>query len=119
MGIDGLYTIGACEERDGGHVFNVALDSSHTVFAGHFPQMPVLPGVCAMHIAKACASQVVGKSLKYVAVTEVKFVSAVLPAECPQVEVELGMEQSPEGYALRAQLLSGGGVMVKLRALLV
>lgn len=128
MGIEELYALteygvvesgGNCGE--GSVVFEVALDASHPIFAGHFPGMPVLPGVCTMHMVKSCASRLAGHKLRYVAVAEVKFPAAIIPSENPalEVRVELGEPDSAGCRSLRAEVIAKEGISFKIKSTVV
>jgi len=51
------------------------------VFAGHFPQAPVLPGVVLIDAAVELVSRSLGRPLRLARLANVKFCSAVLPEE--------------------------------------
>lgn len=120
MGIEGLYTVKGFREEDG-TVFDVELDPSHAIFGGHFPGMPVLPGVCAMYMIKECASRLAGTALRYAQVQEVKFLAAVIPSESRALEVrlELGGADADGHRALRGEVAAQGRTMLKIKAELV
>lgn len=117
MGIEGLYTISV--RREGvGAVFDVALDASHPIFAGHFPELPVLPGVCTMHMVKSCAAAAAGYPLRYAAVAEVKFLAPVIPGgnTVLEVRVELGEPDADGCRSFRAEVAAGGETVFKIKS---
>jgi 3-hydroxyacyl-[acyl-carrier-protein] dehydratase len=106
-----LYSITAGPE-DG--LFEVRLNPDHSIFSGHFPGNPVLPGVCSMMIVRECASQMAGRPLRYASVRESKFLEAITPG--PILSVRLKLATEDEGFNLDAAICCAERIMVKLKA---
>ena len=53
------------------------LNEKHKIFCGHFPQSPVVPGVCIIQIVKEISSYILKKNLMFTRGDNVKY-SAVL-----------------------------------------
>jgi 3-hydroxyacyl-[acyl-carrier-protein] dehydratase len=104
----GLYIITAGAEQG---TFEATLNPDHAVFAGHFPGNPVLPGVCSMMIVRECASRMAGKQLRYAAVGECKFLSAITP----ELELKIRLNINYD-FSLNATIHCGETVMLKLKA---
>jgi len=51
------------------------------LFAGHFPDAPVLPGVCLLQCVLAAISKAGGKHASLVSVSKARFNSAVFPGD--------------------------------------
>lgn len=109
----GLYEI-VSDREDG--TFEVRLNSDHAIFQGHFPDNPVLPGICSLMIVRECASRLAGMSLEYASVREGKFLAAITPENSPMVRLKL----SDVGgvYSLDATICCGETTMLKLKACL-
>lgn len=71
-------------------------------FQGHFPEQPVLPGVCQMGVAMVMAERMRGARQRLAEVVNAKFVAVVLPEQPLRVECRL------TGDVLKARLLSEG-----------
>ena len=54
---DQLYRITAATETMDGADYTLLLDSSDAIFRAHFPQMPVMPGVCIIQTAVELAEE--------------------------------------------------------------
>jgi 3-hydroxyacyl-[acyl-carrier-protein] dehydratase len=96
--------------------FEVRLNPAHAIFSGHFPDNPVLPGVCSMMITRECASRIAGQSLEYAAVKEARFLAVVTPDTVLTVNLKLSKDN--DGYPLDATICSGETTMFKLKACL-
>lgn len=58
----------------------------HPAFAGHFPGMPIVPGVVLLDEALHAISAALGIDLSACQISSVKFLSPVRPGEPVQVE---------------------------------
>ncbi len=65
------------------------LNAAHPIFAGHFPDQPILPGVCMMQIVKEILEEVIGAPTRLMKASEMKFLAVINPNENPSVELEL------------------------------
>ena len=57
------------------------INSNHKIFEGHFPNQPVVPGVCMMQMIKEIIEQVLGKATNLVQAAEMKFMAVINPQE--------------------------------------
>jgi len=67
----------------------VELNAAHAIFAGHFPDQPILPGVCMMQIVKELLEEVTGTPTRLTKASEMKFLAVIDPNENPSVDLEL------------------------------
>ncbi len=71
-------------------------------FQGHFPDQPVLPGVCQIALTMVMAGRMCGSCQRLTEVVNAKFVAMVLPNQPLRIECRL------DGEILKAKLLSEG-----------
>ncbi|MDF7823381.1 hypothetical protein P4B35_05105 [Pontiellaceae bacterium B12227] len=76
--------------------------ATFTGFKGHFPEQPVLPGVCQITLAMVMADRIRGCRTQLSAVTNAKFVSMVVPEQPLEIACVLS------GDKLTANLTSAG-----------
>ena len=76
--------------------------SDHPALAGHFPGMPVVPGVVLLDEALHAIGLAVGADLCACRLGSLKFLSPVLPGQTVEVLHERG-----EGGAIRFTLMHG------------
>ena len=67
----------------------ITLDKLHPIFSGHFPGMPVVPGVCMMAIIKELLEEKIERKLILLQAANLKFLSLINPLENESVEVEI------------------------------
>jgi len=59
--------------------YTIRFDTSHPVFAGHFPGHPIVPGACLVQIAEELLSAHLGQNIRFTAVRNLKFRQPVTP----------------------------------------
>jgi 3-hydroxyacyl-[acyl-carrier-protein] dehydratase len=92
-----FYTIIATDNTDiTSFKFSLRFQASHDIFKGHFPGLPVVPGVCMMQIVKELLEMELQRSLHLRGIGNVKFLSVINPIEHPQVDVIIRYKQAEE-----------------------
>ncbi len=93
----------------------IKLNSKHPIFKGHFPGLPVVPGVCMMAIVKEILQKGVGKKLMLEKADNIKFMALINPNEHPSVEVEIKYSQNDDGtYSTDAVIYAANRPYFKL-----
>ncbi|VGO12040.1 hypothetical protein PDESU_00589 [Pontiella desulfatans] len=67
----------------------LAFPAGFSGFQGHFPEQPVLPGVCQLTLAMVMADRMCGKRMKMGAATNAKFVAMVVPDQPLEIKCTL------------------------------
>lgn len=111
-----FYTIEAITEQGGEYACTIRLNPEHDVYKGHFPGMPVLPGVCMLRIMKDCASAVMDAPMRFQTVTSCKFLSVVNPLEQSLLVFIFSLKDTNK---LQAVASADGTAALKLKATLV
>lgn len=57
------------------------LNAAHKIFEGHFPQHPIVPGVCMMQMVKEVVENVIGKETNLFIAHNIKFLTIIDPRE--------------------------------------
>ena len=57
----------------------VELNPEHEIYEGHFPEQPVVPGVCTLTIIRESLTKVLGKEVIFESIKECKYISALIP----------------------------------------
>ena len=105
MLLDSFYKITNIETVASQHYrISVTLVPEHTVYAGHFPGNPIVPGVCSLHMITECAGKALGYPVVMLHVSVVKFLEIVQPSSDKDLEIDL---QVSDGMALKATIKSG------------
>lgn len=111
-----FYTIENITEQNGEYICVIRLDPAHDVYRGHFPGMPVTPGVCMLQMIKECVSRVLGCTMHYKTVVSCKFLSVVDPGKMEQLTLAFSLK---DVNTLQAVVHTGDAVVLKLKATLI
>ena len=84
-----FYKVVAIDKIEDSYRVEVELFTNHTIYEGHFPQQPVVPGVCTLTIIKECIGDILSANVTFKAIKECKFVSALIPQEGLRVVINL------------------------------
>ena len=60
-------------------IFTIELIDDHPLYAGHFPERAIVPGVCSIGIIKECASFYLQKPLRFCTLDHCKFLKPIEP----------------------------------------
>jgi 3-hydroxyacyl-[acyl-carrier-protein] dehydratase len=85
------------------------LNRESPVFQGHFPDNPVVPGVCSVQIIQELAERMAGRKLKLVKGDNIKFLGMINPDETPEINSELSLQHFDDNRIFVNALLSGKG----------
>lgn len=95
------------------------IDANHKIFEGHFPNQPVVPGVCMMQMIKEIYEEVTGKTTNLVQAAELKFLAVINPLENNLVHATIKIAEEESGQVkIAASLFKDDLVHFKCKALL-
>lgn len=89
MLIEGLYTIDELKSSETEITAKITLNPNHEIFKGHFPENPIMPGVCMMQIIKELTEKVLGKELFLQTSTNIKFMAKINPEINPNLVLNI------------------------------
>lgn len=90
-------------------------NAAHPIFAGHFPDQPVVPGVCMMQTIQELLSAALGKALLVEKVANMKFLNMIDPGQTPQVSVEISWTPDETAYKANAVIKHDTTVFLKFQ----
>ncbi|MDB4901329.1 MAG: 3-hydroxyacyl-ACP dehydratase [Mucilaginibacter sp.] len=98
---------------------NIELNASHPIFKGHFPDQPVLPGVCMLQMVKEIVEVYINKETKLVKASDLKFLSFIFPDQNKLIQMELKLNIENEWIKADARLLDNAIVLFKFKGTFV
>ncbi len=84
-----FYTVLKKEHGEGELLYNIKLNSEHPIYSGHFPDVPVTPGVCQVEIIKECLEDGLKKKLFLKSSKDIKFAGLNNPKEKDELLVKI------------------------------
>ena len=73
------------------------INANHKIFEGHFPNQPVVPGVCMMQMIKEILEQVIDKQTDLVQAADMKFLAVINPVENNLVHASISYASDENG----------------------
>ncbi|MFD2822400.1 3-hydroxyacyl-ACP dehydratase [Lacinutrix iliipiscaria] len=92
----------------------ITINKDHEIFKGHFPGNPVTPGVCMMQIIKELTEEIVGQKLMMQSSSNIKFMAIINPEKTPNLELNLDIAKTDEGYKVKNSTTFEDTVALKL-----
>jgi 3-hydroxyacyl-[acyl-carrier-protein] dehydratase len=68
---------------------NFRVQAGNSIFAGHFPGQPVVPGVCLVQLVKEVTEKVVGQKVLLTQAANIKFLQLIIPNESQLFQLNL------------------------------
>jgi 3-hydroxyacyl-[acyl-carrier-protein] dehydratase len=84
-----FYTVLNNQSEDGSMDVSIEINPDHHIFEGHFPQTPVVPGVCMMQMVKELVEGFTGKKLRLSKADHLKFLTIINPRENKLLQVNI------------------------------
>ncbi|MET0299183.1 MAG: hypothetical protein ABW036_05460 [Flavitalea sp.] len=88
------------------------VNAQHDIFKGHFPSVPVVPGVCMMQIIKEMLETQLGHGTRLKTAANMKFLTVINPLENSSVQLELSFN---DALVVNASLYNEGVVYFKFK----
>ena len=97
---------------NGTHVdAKILLNVQHEIYKGHFPEVPVVPGVCQMQVVKEVLSDVLKKELTLIAADNMKFMAVINPEINSELLVTIDYKYTVENFVRITASIHHSGVV--------
>ena len=117
--LTGLYDIKTLTSNGvNSYSAQVGINSEDSIFSGHFPGQPVLPGVCTLAILKDCICRATEKRLIYCEMAQCKFTGMVDPSLSGILNVDFVLAGAEEQLTVNATVSEGERVVMKIKAVM-
>jgi 3-hydroxyacyl-[acyl-carrier-protein] dehydratase len=116
--LNDFYTILQRTPAPGVVKATIAINKKHRILEGHFPGLPVVPGVCMLQIVRELMEVTSGKDLKLTEADNMKFLSVINPEQNTDVDVTINYTEEAGKFNINATLFAGTVTFFKLKATL-
>jgi 3-hydroxyacyl-[acyl-carrier-protein] dehydratase len=116
--LNDFYTIQQKDPAPGLMKAKISINKKHRILEGHFPGLPVVPGVCMLQIVRELMEVISGKVLKITEADNMKFLSVINPEQNNEVEVSINYTEDAGKFSINATLFAGTITFFKLKATL-
>ena len=114
--LNDFYTMAQFEPAPGAIKAKISINKDHSILEGHFPGLPIVPGVCMMQIIREIMEVMSGKELELTAADSMKFLSVINPNQNSEVEVDIAYAEHADHYTVNATLFAAAVTFFKLKA---
>lgn len=87
-----FYNIQDCAQTDNMIEARIAINATHEIFKGHFPDRPVVPGVCMVQISKELAEKCIQQHLRIAEISQIKYLKPIIPEENQYIQVHISLK---------------------------
>ena len=87
------YKIKSQQTTDNVTLFDVILLPECNIYEGHFPNIPVAPGVCNIRMIQECVERIAGKPLLLESMMQCKFIAMITPEQNPELQIRIESTQ--------------------------
>lgn len=115
---DNLYQIVQIQSDEQEIRAEIKLNNEHEIFKGHFPDVPVLPGVTMMQMVKEILEKTLAKELQIKNAGQLKFLQMVNPQKVSSLGFQINWSKTEEGIKVKAVLKQEEQVFFKMSGLL-
>ncbi|OKS88907.1 hypothetical protein [Mucilaginibacter polytrichastri] len=99
-----LYTLKDFAHSGGGVNATLVLNPNHSIFDGHYPAQPVLPGACILQMVKEILCLAITVDAMLIKANSLKFLAMIDPALMPELEFKLSYEEVDQQLKVNTSL---------------
>ncbi len=111
-----FYSVISYTPTENGAKTSVKLNRESPIFKGHFPETPIVPGVCSVQMVHELVEKVTSKKLKLVEADNIKFLGIINPDETPEIDIDLTYHcNEQELFTTSATIGSNGTIFLKFK----
>lgn len=119
MLLNDFFYIQSSDNNKGSIKASLELNATHRIFEGHFPSIPIVPGVCMMEMVKELVEHHYSRKLILRTGNNLKFLSVINPTEHTKIQVDIRCEESTDGIInINATLFAEAVTFFKIKATL-
>lgn len=120
MLVNDFYTLNQVTSQVEGNKTKIAagltINKSHHIFDGHFPGLPIVPGVCMVQIIKETTESHLNRKLLMTAASNIKFLAVINPQNNSEVNVEIMLVPGEDMVEVEGKLFFGELIFFKIKA---
>ncbi len=110
-----LYYIENKEIEADSAIFYIALNANCEIFKGHFPGLPITPGVCLVETASELFATVIGKNCEIIKCKNIKFLNVVSPVNHPNITYKINWNTLEDNiFNLKVDIFQGENTFSKM-----
>jgi 3-hydroxyacyl-[acyl-carrier-protein] dehydratase len=100
MLLGNFYHITSSTKEDQTFRVQATFNAAHPIFKGHFPELPVVPGVCQAQMLSETLSHLLGRRIEIKRAQHIKFLALLNPTKVKELSLEIKIEKEEAGVML-------------------
>ena len=116
--LDDFFKLTQIDSAPGVVKAKISINKEHRIFQGHFPGLPVVPGVCMLQMVREIMEVHLDRSLDITASDNMKFLSVINPDQNGEVDATINYTEETDIVSINATLFAGTTTFFKLKATL-
>ena len=92
----GFYKIFSRNKEENKLTINMQFEFNHSIFNGHFPNQPVVPGVSMIQIIKENMEEYLKTNLTISSTGQLKFLNSIIPAQSDFYTIEINFHTNED-----------------------
>lgn len=88
-----FYTINKSSAEDNTFKLRVEFNAAHEIFKGHFPDLPVVPGVCQTQMLVEILEYMLKRPVQLKYANHIKFLALLNPVKNKEVDIEIKIDK--------------------------
>ncbi len=89
MLLNTFFTYQLIEKTEESISVALQLNKEHAIYKGHFPQMPITPGVCQVQLLKEVLELELGRGFLLESAKDIKFINMINPNEIASLQLDI------------------------------
>ncbi len=120
MLVNDFFKYKVISKEDESWICEIEVNADHDIYKGHFPGLPITPGVCQVQIVQEVISDVLDSKYSLKSARDIKFLNFIDPQKTPKLNLELTFKQKDEdSLSVSALMVNEGVNFLKMRSTFV
>lgn len=120
MLLNDFFTYRIIEKSDDEIIATINLNKDHGIYAGHFPGMPVTPGICQVQMIQEVLKDTFSSAYSLRSARDIKFLNFINPKEVNSFDLDLTISKGDhDALTVKALMHKGEVNYLKMRSVFV
>lgn len=115
MAVQSLFNINNITRNETNYSIDFSIDASHEVFQGHFPEQPIVPGVCQVQLIREVLEDLLALPLVMSSANTIKFMNMIVPEKHPQLQLLMQVSEAEDKWKVKASITDGETIFLKFQ----
>lgn len=111
-----FYYVKQLQTVENTHTVTVQLNEKHAIFDGHFPDNPIMPGVCMIQIVKNLVEEITQQQWSMAQVSNVKFMALINPFVSNVLDITISIQDLKEELKVKSSITHQGTPAFKMNS---